>query len=31
MLYGLINRFFVTVVVAWKLAISIKLQALARE
>lgn len=30
-LYGLTNRFFVTVLVAWWLAISIKLQALARE
>ena len=30
-LYGLANRFFVTVVVAWWIAISIKLRALARE
>jgi hypothetical protein len=29
--YGLANRFFVTVLVAWWLAISNKLQALARE
>jgi hypothetical protein len=30
-LYGLANRFFVTVLIVWLLAISIRLRAVARE